>query len=45
MDSNMGGIAEAYYKTVPELIIEETKKRLPKEFIGIIEQFRERYMR
>jgi ADP-ribosyl-[dinitrogen reductase] hydrolase len=40
-----GGIADAYHKGVPELIIEETKKRLPNEFIEIIEQFRERYMR
>jgi len=40
-----GGIAEAYYKGVPELIGAETKKRLPKEFIEIIERFRERYMR
>ena len=39
-----GGIAEAYYKEIPESIIIKTKKRLPKEFIGIIEQFREKYM-
>jgi len=39
-----GGIAEAYYQAIPELIIEETKKRLPNEFIGSVEQFRERYM-
>ena len=40
-----GGIAEAYYKGVPEHIIDETKKILPKEFVEIIELFRERYMR
>jgi len=39
-----GGIADAYYKGVPELIGAETKKKLPKEFVEIIEKFRERYM-
>ena len=38
-----GGIAEAYYKTIPEPIVEETKKRLPKEFVEIVVQFKERY--
>jgi ADP-ribosylglycohydrolase len=39
-----GGIAEAYYKGVPEFIVAETKKILPKEFIEIIDSFRERYL-
>jgi len=37
-----GGIAEAYYKMIPEFIVAETKKKLPKEFIEIIDRFRER---
>ncbi|HDS84286.1 MAG TPA: ADP-ribosylglycohydrolase family protein [Phycisphaerales bacterium] len=36
-----GGIAEAYYKTIPEWIAEQTRRRLPQEFLNIIEQFRE----
>lgn len=39
-----GGISEAYYKGVPEHIIDKTMKIIPEEFIGIIEQFKERYM-
>ena len=39
-----GGIAEAYYKGVPEHIIDETMKIIPQEFIEIIEQFTEKYM-
>ena len=38
-----GGIAEAYYKTIPEDIVVETKRKLPKAFIEIIETFREHY--
>jgi hypothetical protein len=40
----MWGIAEAYYKGVPEHIINETMKIIPHEFKEIIEQFRERYL-
>ncbi len=39
-----GGIAEAYYKGVPEHIVNEVMKIIPDEFIEIIEHFRERYM-
>ncbi|MCQ2776438.1 MAG: ADP-ribosylglycohydrolase family protein [Bacilli bacterium] len=35
-------IAEAYYG-VPEEIVEETKKRLPKEMLDVIEEFKEKY--
>jgi ADP-ribosylglycohydrolase len=38
-----GGIAEAYYKTIPDYIIENTLKRLPKELVKIIEEFSAKY--
>jgi ADP-ribosylglycohydrolase len=34
-----GGIAAAYYKIIPDYILEETLKRLPDEFIEIIDKF------
>jgi ADP-ribosylglycohydrolase len=34
-----GGIAEAYYKKIPDYIIAETKSRLNEEFLIIIESF------
>ena len=40
-----GGIAEAYYKGVPEHISNETMKLIPEEFLEILEQFKQRYMR
>lgn len=40
-----GGISDAYYKGVPEHIIDKTMKIIPEELIGIIEQFKERYAR
>lgn len=39
-----GGIAEAYYKGVPEHISSEVMKIIPQEFVEIIEQFRTKYM-
>jgi ADP-ribosylglycohydrolase len=38
-----GGIAEAYYQTVPENIIENVLKILPKELVKIMEEFSTRY--
>jgi len=38
-----GSIAEAFYKEIPEFIIEETNMRLPDEFLRIISQFKEKY--
>lgn len=38
-----GGIAQAYYKKVPEEIMREARRRLPAEFIEIIDKFNERY--
>ena len=34
-----GGIAQAYYKSVPENILIEIRNRLPKSFLTIIDQF------
>lgn len=34
-----GGIAQAYYKSVPENILMEIRKRLPESFLTIIDQF------
>ena len=34
-----GGIAEAFYKKIPDEIVNETKKRLNKEFLEILEAF------
>lgn len=38
-----GGIAEAYYGGVPELIIAETHRRLPAEYLSIIDEFAARF--
>lgn len=40
-----GGIAEAYYHGVPPTILSEVKKRLPKEYIDIEDEFYRRYVR
>ncbi|MCP4042589.1 MAG: ADP-ribosylglycohydrolase family protein [Gammaproteobacteria bacterium] len=34
-----GGVAQAFYKKIPEIIIRETKKRLPEEFLIVIDKF------
>jgi ADP-ribosyl-[dinitrogen reductase] hydrolase len=38
-----GGIAEAYYKEIPEYIVENTLKLLPEEFIKLIVEFSSKY--
>ena len=38
-----GGIAQAYYKTMPDYIIKEVKNRLDNELLGVVEQFNIRY--
>jgi ADP-ribosylglycohydrolase len=40
-----GGIAEAYYRAIPQFIIAEVEKRLPSEFLNIINEFNELYPR
>lgn len=44
MGAITGGIAEAYYKEIPPYIIEETLKRLPSEFIDIMQRFYIKFM-
>jgi len=39
-----GGIAEAFYKDIPSDIVEETRARLPEEFLTIIDRFRKKYL-
>ena len=38
-----GSIAEAWYGSVPENIVTETRKRLPQEFLNVIDEFNEKY--
>ena len=40
-----GGIAEAFYKTIPDYIIEKTLKALPKEVVELIKVFSMKYMK
>ncbi|MEW5722440.1 MAG: ADP-ribosylglycohydrolase family protein [Thermodesulfobacteriota bacterium] len=34
-----GGLAEAFYRTIPPDIVRETRRRLPEEFLEIIDRF------
>lgn len=43
MGAITGSIAEAYYQEVPEVIKKEVVKRLPEEFINIMESFYEKF--
>ena len=38
-----GGIAQAYYGNVPEYIIRETRRRLSKELLEIVDEFGKKY--
>ena len=44
MGAITGGIAEAYYKEIPQYIREEVLKRLPNEFIDIMQRFYEMFV-
>lgn len=39
-----GGIAEAFYSEVPEYIIEETRRRLDRSLLSVIDSFKSRFM-
>ncbi len=39
-----GGIAQAYYGDVPSSIVGEVRKRLPAEFVLVIDEFERRFM-
>ena len=38
-----GGIAQAYYKTIPQEVVQEVMQRLPKELSDVVLQFDEKY--
>jgi len=38
-----GGIAQAFYKSIPQTIVTEVNKRLPFEFVSIIDKFNDVY--
>jgi len=38
-----GGIAEAYYKTIPDYIVDSVLKILPEELIAIVAEFSQKY--
>jgi len=38
-----GGIAQAWYKKIPDGIIKNTRERLPEEFLEIIDDFSQKY--
>jgi len=39
-----GGIAQAFYGSVPQTIAAETIARLPEEFVLILERFNAKYL-
>ena len=44
MGAITGSIAEAYYQEIPEVIKKEVIKRLPEEFINVMESFYEKFV-
>ena len=44
MGAITGSIAEAYYQEIPEVIKKEVIKRLPEEFINVMERFYEKFV-
>ena len=44
MEAITGSIAEAYYQEIPEVIKKEVIKRLPEEFINVMESFYEKFV-
>jgi ADP-ribosylglycohydrolase len=38
-----GGIAQAYYKNIPEYIVKEARKRLDAELLAVVDRFNEKY--
>jgi ADP-ribosylglycohydrolase len=34
-----GGIAQAYYKAIPEDIVRQVRARLPEDLLGIVDRF------
>jgi ADP-ribosylglycohydrolase len=38
-----GGIAQAFYRHIPEKIVSQTRSRLPEEFLKVTDQFSQEY--
>jgi len=38
-----GGIAQAFYKNIPDYIIQKTRQNLPREFSDILDEFNAKY--
>ncbi len=38
-----GGVAQAFYRKIPEHIVEEVRKRLPDEFLDVIDKFNDSF--
>lgn len=38
-----GGIAQAFYRKIPSRIVEEARKRLPEEFLAVVDEFNARF--
>ena len=45
MGAITGGIAEAFYGGVPEYIRKEVRKRLPNEFIDVMQRFYQKFVK
>ncbi len=39
-----GGIAQAYYKTIPEHIVQRVREILPAELLNIVDSFNEMFL-
>jgi len=38
-----GGIAQAFYKTIPQEVVDEAKARIPEEFSDMVDAFDSKY--
>jgi ADP-ribosylglycohydrolase len=38
-----GGIAQAFYKKIPNEIVKETRARLPSDFLSVVDKFNQRF--
>jgi ADP-ribosylglycohydrolase len=38
-----GGIAQAYYKKIPEAIVTMVREKLPRDLLAVVERFNETY--
>ncbi len=40
-----GGIAEAFYRSIPDFIVTRVRQILPKELLHVVDEFTRRYIR